>query len=238
MFERDELVLERYPELERRTLGGVMREILRELGYEPDRRNDAMIVHRDRGSQISIASVRRMFLFGIWDKGVSYGHGESDSPRAVADAIAAFVFDRRSVAEMESRFPFLTLTSAARAHERGELVEHRWAEYLAWTTEGDNPSQRALLPLVRAASRRTKLRRLFPFVDLLSLRFSRTTGHPYRAVGASAAPVEGELGRYEVFVGPSGTHSLGRGEADWAAATLEDAVADDVGPAVDGTGDD
>jgi hypothetical protein len=246
VFELDELRLNHYPELRRVALGAFVRRLLGEIGYEPDRVDGAAIIAGDRYSQVCTASSQRLFMFGLWSKGVSYGHGKTDSPRAMVDAIAAFVFERKSVHVMADRIPFVELTSAARAHERGELVEHRWAEYLAWDAE--TLVKRALLPIVQQASYRSKLRRLFPFVDLCSLHLSRTTGYPYRAIDAWAAPVtrdDGSAlgnrlvpGRYEVFVGkPNGARSLGEGDAAWAAETLERAVPDDTGPAVDGTAD-
>jgi hypothetical protein len=232
-----------YPELSRVPLGVFVRRLLREIGYAPDRADGPILAAGDRYSQVCIASVQRLFMFGLWDKGVSYGHGRTDSPRAMVDAIAAFVFDRKSVDAMADRFPFVELTSAARAHERGELVDHRWADYLAWST--DHPLHRALLPVVEEAARRPKLRCLFPFVSLEALHLSLTTGYPYRAVDAWTAPLKHSTGasedrfvrgRYEVFVSePTGPRSLGDGDARWAAETLERVVPDDAGPAVDGT---
>ena len=236
MSEVDELRHVHYPELVRAPLGALVRRLLREIGYEPDRGDGPTIAFGDRYSQVCTASVRRMFMFGLWDKGVSYGHGKTDSPRAMVDAIAAFVFDRKSVDEMVDRFPFIELGAAARAHEQGKLVEHRWAEYLAWN--GESAVRRALLPVVQETSRQSKLRGLFPFVSLESLHFSRTTGYPYRAIDAWASPAK-RNDAYEVFVGePTGPRSLGEGDARWTAETLERAVPDDVGPAVDGTAED
>jgi hypothetical protein len=238
--------VDHYPELTRVPLGRFVRRLLREIGYDPDRSDEPKITLAHRYSQTCTASVRRLFMFGLWDRGVSYGHGRTDSPRAMVDAIAAFVFERKSVADMLSFFPFVELTDAARAHERGELVEHRWGEFLAWTST--NSVKRAVLPLLLETSRRPKLRRLFPFVSLHSLHFSRTTGYPYREIEAWAAPVVRrdsafgdslEPGRYEVLAsGTQGPRSLGTGSVKWAADLVESVVADDVGPAVNGTADD
>jgi hypothetical protein len=240
------MTLEHYPELHRVPLGRFVRRLLRELGYEPDRLDDPKIALGQRYSQICTASVRRLFMFGLWNQGVSYGHGKTDSPRAMVDAIAAFVFDRKSVDAMSSLFPFVELADAARAHEQEKLVEHRWAEYLAWTTT--NVIKRALLPIIQETSQRPRLRTLFPFVSLHSLQFSRTTGYPYRAIDAFAAPIIHrdwslaeaiEHGRYEVLVtGQHGPRSLGIGDVVWAADLLETAVPSYVGPAVNGTADD
>jgi hypothetical protein len=235
----DELRLALYPELHRTSPGALVRRMLREIGYAPDGGDGATITHGERYSQVSLATVRRMFVFGLWDRGVSYGHGRTDSPRAMVDALAAFVFDHKCVDEMLHRFPFVELTAAARAHERGELVEHRWAELLASSAESA-----ALGPIVREASGHPKLRALLPFVNLQSLHFSRTTGYPYRAVDAWTRPAMRDgaslaervvPGQYEVF---SDEHSLGVGDAAWAAACLAGAVPDHTGPAVDGTADD
>jgi hypothetical protein len=235
----DELRLAHYPELRRTSLGALVRRLLREIGYAPDGGDGATIAHGERYSQVSLATVKRMFVFGLWDRGVSYGHGRTDSPRAMVDALAAFVFDGKCVDDMIHRFPFVELTAAARAHERGELVEHRWGELLASCAESA-----PLGPIVLEASRQAKLRALLPFVNLQSLHFSRTTGYPYRAVDTWTRPAMREgaslaerivPGQYEVF---SEEQSLGVGDAAWAAARLGAAVPDDTGPAVDGTADD
>jgi hypothetical protein len=235
-----------YPELQRVSLGRFVRRLLRELGYEPDRSEDPKITIGPRYSQVCTASLRRLFMFGLWDRGVSYGHGKTDSPRAMVDAIAAFVFAQKSVDDMTHCFPFVELTDAARAHERGQLVEHRWAEYLGW--DASNLVKRALLPVLFEASRRAALRCLFPYVNLQALHFSRTTGYPYRAIDAWTAPVVRSgpslaerlaPGLYEVVISDAhGPRSLGYGDARWAADRLEQAVPDGSGPAVNGTADD
>lgn len=152
----------------------------------------------------------------------------------MADAIAAFVCEQKPTKAIEDLFPFVTIAEAARAHERGALVDHRWDECLAWPAGGAGKG--ALVPLLAAAARRPRLRGLLPFVDLGALRFSRTTGQPYALVGARA--VAHGPDRYEVVAGELLEQSLGTGDAAWAAAALDDALPADVGPAVDATADD
>lgn len=245
-----------YPELESEELGVLVMRLVGEAGYSLDGVSAGHGLRvGDRAAQTSRAAFERLFMFDLWSKGVSYATGKTADPRAMADAIGAFVIGRATVDEMERRFPFIELRSDARAHEAGRLVDECWRRRL----ERNDDVAQLLGPLLRSCANRPRLRALFPFTSHETLLFSRTTGYPYDAMLTCARPVfdprvpsggsyvERFLpGRYEVFIRdaqptqPSELpeRTLGRGDAEWAAAVLEREVPEDWGAAVDGTAED
>ncbi len=171
----------------------------------------------------------------------------------MADVIGAFVIGRQSVDEVSQRFQWFKFYPDARAHEAGRLVETRWRWYLEG--RGDVIGE-LLLPLFRACAARPRLRALFPFSSHEVLLFSRTTGYPYDSMRACARPVYDPSrqhrqyidsfipGAFEVLLRHPGEplapseelpESLGKGDAEWAASTLEREVPEHWGGAVDGT---
>ena len=88
--------------------------------------------------QVSTAALERLFLFDLWSQGVSYGHGRTTDPRAMAKVIGEFVIGRSSVHAVSQRFPWFEFEPAARAHEARQLVELRWPARRAkrWFTTG------------------------------------------------------------------------------------------------------
>jgi hypothetical protein len=241
-----------YPELEREDLAVVVRGLMAEAGYSLDGLGPGYALRRgDRFAQTSCAALERLFLFDLWSKGVCYGAGKTVDPRLMADAIGAFVIGRATIDEMSLRFPFIAFGSGARAHEGGHLVDHCWRERL----ERNDAVGQLLVPLLQACAQRPRLRALFPFTSHDVLFFSRTTGYPYDSMPACARPVYDPSAkadryvekfvpnRYEVFVrgdeptqpASAAPRTLGTGDADWAAETLEREVPGDWGAAVDGT---
>jgi hypothetical protein len=245
-----------YPELEHEDLPSLVRRLVAMAGYPLEGLAAGRDFHvADRFAQVTCAALERLFLFDLWSKSVSYGACQTDDPRAMADAIGAFVIGRLSVDEMSTRFPWIRFYPTAREHEAGRLVEARWRSYL----EAKSELGELLRSLVEACARRPRLRALFPFTSHETLLFSRTTGYPYDSMAACARPVYEPSstrrryvdsfvpGLFEVLVRDSGEplqpsstapRSLGKSDAEWAAAALEHEVPPTWHGAIDGTRDD
>lgn len=240
-----------YPELQHEAYHALVRRLIVDAGYVLEEGDGFRA--GDRFAQVSHAALERLFMFDLWCKGVCYGQGQTEDPRAMADAIGAFVVGGASVEEMHRRFPWVRFGEVARAHEAGRLVDETWR----WRLERSDELGQLLRPLIEACARRSRLRALLPFTSLNTLLFSRTTGYPYDSMVACARPVHDPMrtgryveqfvpGTYEVFVrsreptapADRAPQSFGTGDADWAAAALERQVPPSWGPAVDGTKED
>jgi hypothetical protein len=167
---------------------------------------------KERIAQVSAAAEERAFDVSLSAEGVMYLDGWTAELSEVAAAFDSWFVDPRPRGdEMAKRFPFLVYDAYARVYERGGAIEYAWLQLL----ERDDLPADALHPLIELASEEPKLRRLFPFISLDLLCFSRWVGWPFSGDLPYAAP------RGDVFrVHRSGGDVLGEGNVSRAVELL------------------
>lgn len=191
----------------------------------------------DRSSNVLLATQERLFLLEFWRRGVQYARGKTADISDVARVIDRWVARACTLDELAS-FPFVTLTTDARAFYEGREVELRWQQLLQ-CLPGHIPQ---LVEFANEAARAPELRQLFPFTSLDFFCFSLCTGYPYTRV----TPIVhgGRYGTYDgtyrvYFPGsrpPDGL--IGVGNAFEAVLLVVEYLPRGCGPAVSGTAED
>lgn len=195
----------------------------------------ARVEDGSRFSQMYMAAHERLFTFDFWSQGVAYGNGACSDLNEAAQAIHFWIVEQPNIAGMQSRFGFFVPNEKAAAHESGRAVEHQWETLRKrWAAQQDDAM--SPLPLIDAASKHPKLRQLFPFTSLYTLRFSRTTGYPFTNDCPYATPLgKGRFRASANYDVEKEGDLIGEGDADEVVAMLVANLPPDCGPAVDGT---
>jgi len=188
----------------------------------------ARVELEDRFSQVYVAAEERLFLFDIWRDGVMYGSGRTSDIDEMAAAIAHWVGDRCSVAEI-GQLACIELTEAASVYDNGKEVDHWWNMYLSDT----DPYLRDLIPFIRLAAQQPVLRDLFPYTSHSTFCFSRCTGYPFSYDCPNVTPV----GKGQFRVNGHGGQALGTGTAEAAVSLVLENLPLNCGPAIRGTAD-
>jgi pyruvoyl-dependent arginine decarboxylase (PvlArgDC) len=190
----------------------------------------ARVEFGSRFSQIYIAANERLFLFDCWNRGVILAKGSTPRLEELASAIVRWNRSEISIEDLAEEYEFVTPNEMARAYERGEEVETRWAMYLSKDWE----DHRDLTEFVAEAASRPELRQLFPYTSMSYFCFSRCTGYPFTRDTPYVVTMSD--GKYTVFA-PS-EEILGYGNGAEAAELVVKNLPPNCGPAVAGTADD
>lgn len=177
-----------------------------------------------------------------WSRGARLISGATTDLGEIARAAAVWR-SGAALADIRRECPWIEVSELAFAHERGpaDAVAVQWNDVRALMREpmGDGPFKLGIRA-VDAAYAEPRLRRLFPFMSMWELHFSRCTGFPFTFDVPHIGYVRSEEA-YEVRRLGSSDVRVVIGQA----ATAEEAVAlvvanlpDGCGRAVAGTSDD
>ncbi len=226
-----------YPELAAPDrLEGALRSALRTIGsasgVDAPSSTYAVITSVGRSCQVMLASNARLFGLDFWDRGVEYGHVWCDDLPALAESVHRFLDQRCSIEGLEGQRPPVTIEDAARAHEKGRLVDYVWSQYLTATTGTWMESR---LKDVFTAASQTRFRALMPVLSHNRACFSTCTGYPY---SADCPMIEvSPSGECSVLV-PGDDQLVFSGSVAEAVANAEAALPAGIVAARDGTAED
>lgn len=225
-----------HPEVvEHGTLSNALDAALRDIGSPllaahweplPTPRSEARVERGARNTSITATRGERILSLTFRSDGIWLANGTCDDIRDAARVIDLWIVGGVSCPELRDSAPWVNLGDLAEAFERGEEVEHRWRMYLV-----DNGKRDDELAFIIAASEQPRLRALRPYISMMEIRFSRSTGYPFSRDTPYVIPA-GE-GRYRVFA-PDGT-PIGIGTAEEAVAMVVAGLPPGCGPAVRGT---
>jgi len=196
----------------------------------------------DRLMRATVSTDEHMFISDFWWRGTHAATLKSSTLEQVAEACRLWLVDSLTLQSMSLKIPDFKPTEMAYEFEAGRGVEANWRYFLS-PNALTKPTLAPLGPLIREAAKQPLLRQLFPYQSMNSLRFSRTTGHPYtndcpwaEVIGIGSWDEPANFRRYRA-VGPDGT-ILGEGTARDVVGLLVKFLPVDVGPAVNGTAED
>ena len=184
----------------------------------------ANVEHGIRHSQLLIAAEKRAFLVDFWHDHIQYGTGSVESLDVVASAITRFVHGMANIDAMGREFPWFNATTSGVHHERGDLTEYIWQEYLA--KRKDALPHPDLGALIKEAASQPELR---PLVVYTSLSLLCLTKEHYP--GGKAVVLAEPLGRGRFKVSSAQaaideSHLLGEGDARYCAGIMAEFVAE------------
>jgi hypothetical protein len=178
-----------------------------------------------RFAQIYAARRTHIYIVECWEIGIAVGAANTPNIDSVTEVVTAWILTQCSIEELERRFRFIP-NKAGRAVMEDTVVESAWTTLM-------NRAPAELRDLIDAAARAQELRKLFPYVSLNRLCFSRCTGYPYTKDCPSARPLA--AGRY-VVLGPD-AKILGEGDSSAAVSLLVEHLPPGIGAATAGTAD-
>lgn len=184
-----------------------------------------------RIAQMIVAALERLFLLEFWSNGVWMGMGKTPHLEHAVAAMQQWVSQpEQRTAQFCKSFPWVKPTEQAAAFEEGTEVEWQWQSML---------HKRKYLPEVHAlivrAAREPRLRMLYPYTSMHTLRFSRCTSFPYTNDTPCIIPLWN--GQYRVFfqVEPEVGPELGRGDLNAVIEIILQHLPPGIGPAKSGT---
>jgi hypothetical protein len=193
------------------------------------------VARRRRSAVVCVAADARQFSFDFWDRGVRLADGGAEDLRMTARAIDRWVSSECSTGTLSAEFTCVRVEPDSAMHERGEVVERRWQQYLEYLPEHCPELKEFLI----AAAAHPKLRQLFPFTSVGHFCFSRCTSYPFTRDLPEVwpdlpfgAPPDAPV-KYSVF----GDRVKDRGPftAEEAVKAVVAALPPNCGPAVQGT---
>lgn len=134
------------------------------------------ITSGSRSVDMLMRADERLFTFQVWGKGVRLARGSTPFLIEVARAVDRWIGSSCTARELAASFPFVTADGDAHIYESGDPVEYRWQCLLSEEFRRHDPH---FADIVLTTSMRPQLRRLFPFISMFYLKFSRCTGFPY-----------------------------------------------------------
>lgn len=241
-----------YPEIdEAGGLNSLLNDTFRQIGSLRTTRIDdnigyvdfyhADVVSDTKLSQIMVASHEKLYLVDYWRDGVCLASGGAKNIISIAESVDFWMSNNVPTTTLAEKYPFIKPREKASAFDAGIEVEYTWNEIL------HNKSNAELHDFVVLAINDEVLGKLFPFISVSALCFSRCTGYVYDTDGlpivipkrfSHFANANDQSFNDNTFVVAKDTYNyLGEGTAEEALRIVRNNLSADTKPAVKGTAD-